>query len=282
MIRWKLSASWEGDEAVRIRLNGGEIETGSMTVYGLKPDLSPERTAVIVNGFQLDGDQALAEGDDIYIIDKTVLPSPEHLEAMMAARHTPHVHAALKKGRVAVAGLGGLGSNIAVSLARIGVGHQLLVDFDTVEPSNLNRQSYYIRHLGQLKTEALEEQLREINPFIELATAAMRVQADNVAALFRNCDIICEAFDQPGEKAMLVNAVLEQLPAVRIVAASGMAGYASANLICTERVLERLYICGDRENEARAGNGLMAPRVQICAGHQANMVMRLLLGADTV
>lgn len=267
---------------MRIRLNSREIETGSMTVYGLQPAMSPERTAVIVNGFQLDGDQALAEGDDIYIIDKTVLPPPEQLEAMMAARHTPHVHAALKRGRVAVAGLGGLGSNIAVNLARIGVGYLMLVDYDTVDPSNLNRQSYYIRHLGRLKTEALKEQLEEINPFIKLETAAVRVQAGNVAALFHNCDIICEAFDRPGEKAMLVNAVLEQLPDARIVAASGMAGCASANLIRTERMLERLYICGDGQNEARAGNGLMAPRVQICAGHQANMVMRLLLGMDTV
>ena len=267
---------------MHIRLNGGEIETDSMTVYGLKPDLVPKKTAVIVNGFQLDGDQALAEGDNIFIIDKTVLPPPEQLEAMMAARHTPHVHAALKKGRVAVAGLGGLGSNIAVSLARIGVGRLLLVDFDTVEPSNLNRQSYYIRHLGLLKTEALKEQLQEINPFVKIETAVVRVQAGNVAALFRDSDIICEAFDRPGEKAMLVNAVLEQLPDTIIVAASGMAGFESSNLIRTQRMLERLYICGDGQNGTRAGNGLMAPRVQICAGHQANMVMRLLLGADTV
>ena len=144
-------------------------------------------------------------------LGKGVMPAAEELENMMMARHTPTVHQKLKQGRVAIAGLGGLGSNIAVMLARIGVGQMLLVDFDIVEPSNLNRQSYYIRHLGMPKTQALKEQLAEINPFIQVETQTIRVEAENVASLFDGYSILCEAFDKPEVKAMLVSTALIKL-----------------------------------------------------------------------
>ncbi len=69
----------------------------------------------------------------------------------MIARHTPNLHNKLKSGKVAVLGLGGLGSNIAISLSRVGVGEIILVDYDVVEPSNLNRQQYFVKHIGMKK-----------------------------------------------------------------------------------------------------------------------------------
>jgi sulfur carrier protein ThiS adenylyltransferase len=128
------------------------------------------------------------------------------------------------------------------------------------------------------KTQALQSQLEEINPFIKIETRTVRVKEENIVELFGGYDILCEAFDKPYEKAMLVNTALEKLSDVKIVAASGMAGLSSSNLIKTVRPMERLYLCGDFENEAQIGMGLMAPRVQICAGHQANMILRLLVG----
>ncbi len=211
-------------------------------------------------------------------LGKGVMPAAEELENMMMARHTPTVHQKLKQGRVAIAGLGGLGSNIAVMLARIGVGQLLLVDFDIVEPSNLNRQSYYIRHLGMPKTLALKEQLAEINPFIRVETQTIRVDAENVVKLFGGYSILCEAFDKPEVKAMLVSTALANLPHITVVAASGMAGFSSSNRITTTRPMKRLYMCGDLATAAEPGMGLLAPRVQICAGHQANMILRLLVG----
>ncbi len=222
------------------------------------------------------------EQDTLAIIRKGAMPQQAELESMMMARHTPEVHKKLKQGRVAIAGLGGLGSNIAVMLTRIGVGHLLLVDFDIVEPSNLNRQSYYIRHLGMPKTLALQSQLTEINPFIHVETCTVRVNAENAAELFDGYQILCEAFDKPDAKAMLVNTALTKLPDIKIVAASGMAGYASSNLIKTVQPIKRLYVCGDLETGAGIGTGLMAPRVQICAGHQANMILRLLVGITEI
>lgn len=267
---------------MELEVNGKRRTLACRTAFEARGLLGSASDIVILNGFQIEKDCPLAEGDTLAVIPKGVMPGQEELESMMMARHTPAVHKKLKMGRVAIAGLGGLGSNIAVMLARIGVGQLLLVDFDIVEPSNLNRQSYYIRHLGMPKTLALESQLAEINPFVRVETRTVRVEAENVAALFAGYDILCEAFDKPEAKAMLVNTALEQLPGIRIVAASGLAGYASANAIRTARPLERLYLCGDLETGAAVGTGLMAPRVQVCAGHQANMILRLLTGTDEV
>ena len=95
---------------------------------------------------------------------------------------------------MAIAGLGGLGSNVAVLLARTGVGHFFLVDFDIVEPSNLNRQSFS-SHLGMEKTVAMRQQIQQINLFLEITTQTVRVTEENAAALFQGYDVVCEAFD---------------------------------------------------------------------------------------
>jgi sulfur carrier protein ThiS adenylyltransferase len=203
----------------------------------------------------------------------------DSLEAMMAARHTPGSREKLRAARVAIAGLGGLGSNIAAALARLGIGELLLVDYDVVEPSNLNRQHYGISHLGMKKTDALKNQLADINPFISIKTVDAIITEDNAVDLLGEYGIVCEAFDDPGAKAMLVSTLLSKLPNVKVVAASGMAGIGSSNDIKTKAPIKRLYICGDETSSTETpGLGMMPPRVLICAGHQANMILRLILG----
>lgn len=204
----------------------------------------------------------------------------EYKESDMLVRNNPSIMEKLKKGKVAIAGLGGLGSNIAVSLARIGVGNLLLVDFDVVEPSNLNRQHYSWKHVGMDKTEALRMQLEEINPFIHVEVKKTYIEKEQVAELFCEYPIVCEAFDKPENKAMLINTLLQECPEKKIVSGSGMAGYHSSNLIQTRKRLHNLYVCGDLENEATVENGIMSPRVLICVGHQANMIVRILAGEE--
>lgn len=267
---------------MKLTVNGQERDFDCQTAYQIRGLVGNENDIIILNGFQIEEDHPLSENDTITIIPKGVMPKKEELERMMMARHTPHVHEKLKKGKVAIAGLGGLGSNIAVMLARSGVGQLLLVDYDLVEPSNLNRQNYYIGHLGMPKTIALKKQIAQINPFARVKIKTTKVTEDNVVELFCGYDIICEAFDKAKAKAMLVNTALEKLPEIKIVAASGLAGYDSSNLIQTKKAMKNLYICGDFKNEAKVGRGLMAPRVHICAGHQANMVLRLFLGIEDV
>lgn len=267
---------------MQITVNGKEMNLTCRTAFELRDQMGEQTDIVILNGFQIDKDCPISENDSLSIIRKGTMPNEEELESMMMARHTPHVHKKVKQGKVAIAGLGGLGSNIAVMLARIGVGQLFLVDFDIVEPSNLNRQSYYISHLGLPKTIALKKQLEEINPFIKIETKTVKITEDNVKELFCDYEILCEAFDKPDQKSMLINSALEQLPHIKIVSGSGMAGYESSNLIKTTNPMKRLYLCGDLENAAKVGRGLMAPRVNICAGHQANMILRLLIGIEDI
>ncbi|WP_343286557.1 sulfur carrier protein ThiS adenylyltransferase ThiF [Flavonifractor sp. An82] len=202
----------------------------------------------------------------------------EALEQALIARHGAENQKKFAAASVGIAGLGGLGSHIAVYLARLGVGRLVLADFDRVDVTNLNRQHYFIHHLGQYKTEALAEQLRQINPWLDYELHTCRVSADNACALFQGCQVVCEAFDQADQKAMLVQGILTGLPNTLLVAGSGMAGSGSPNAIRTQKAMSRLYLCGDGESDIDQGQGLMAPRVAVCAAHQAAMVMRLLLG----
>lgn len=210
------------------------------------------------------------------------LVTREQFRKALLERYSPWMYEKISSGSVAIAGLGGLGSQIAAMLVRAGVGKLLLVDFDKVELTNLNRQAYSISHLGRRKTEALAEILANINPYVELAVRNERVTEENAAALFQGYPILCEAFDRPGQKAMLVNTVLSQCQGTTIISGNGMAGYGSANEISTQKKMGRLYVCGDGRTELDAGTCLMPSRVLVCAAHQANMAIRLLLGEEGV
>lgn len=214
--------------------------------------------------------------------DSTKIFSKEDINQALWERHSLETQEKLSSGRVAIAGLGGLGSNVAFALARIGVGHLHLIDFDRVDLTNLNRQQYFLKHVGRNKTDALKEQLLEINPYLEIITDCVRVTEENLIFLFQEEDIICEAFDDPDAKAMLACGILEHFPDKKLVSASGLAGYESSNLIHTRRVSRNFYLCGDEKTEAVYGKGLMAPRAVLCAAHEANMITRLLLGEDDV
>ena len=203
----------------------------------------------------------------------------EELDRAFDARFPVWMKEKLNAAHVAVAGLGGLGSNIAVMLARSGVGHLFLVDFDVVDVTNLNRQMYRTKDIGRPKTEALTEILGEINPYLDIKTRQIKVSPDNVKELFDGYPIVCEAFDKPDMKSMLVSELLRVTKAV-VVSGNGMAGFGDANDITTEKKLSRLYVCGDKKTDVGGGTGLMAPRVAVCAGHQANQVIRLILGED--
>lgn len=204
--------------------------------------------------------------------------SKEELDRAFDARFPSRMKEKLHNASVAIAGLGGLGSNIAVSLARSGVGHLFLVDFDVVDVTNLNRQMYTIPHLGMPKTQAIREILTRINPWLDIQTQQIRVTAENARELFAGWPIVCEAFDRPDQKAMLVGSLLSQCPDTIVVSGNGMAGLGDANDIRTQQKLRRLYVCGDGTTESAPGAGLMAPRVAICAGHQANKVLQLIIG----
>lgn len=206
------------------------------------------------------------------------IPEKEDMQRALEARHGKDLQEKFTNSTVAICGLGGLGSNIAVSLARAGIGRLILVDFDQVDISNLHRQQYKADQIGRFKTEALAENLREIAPYIAVETHTVRVTEENFEELLSDADIICEAFDGAEAKAMLVNGVLEKLHTKYLIAASGMAGLGSANSIQTRRITNRFYLCGDGISDVSDDIGLVAPRVMLCAAHQAHTVLRILAG----
>lgn len=196
--------------------------------------------------------------------------------ARMCARASAGITERMQAARVAIAGAGGLGSNLALLLVRSGLGTLRVVDFDRVEYSNLNRQAYDLRHIGQEKVLALAQRAKEINPDVRIEAICARVCEQNAAQLFSGFPIVCEAFDRAEEKSMLISTLGAQLPEVKLISASGMGGLSSANGIQTRRAMKNLYLCGDYVSDM--AEGVMAPRVMLCAAQQANMVLRLIAG----
>ena len=203
-------------------------------------------------------------------------PTKDEWKKALEERHGKELQQAFSSATVAICGLGGLGSNIAIALARAGVGRLILIDFDRVDITNLHRQQYKADQIGMYKTDALADNLREIAPHIELELHTECITEDNAVTLLSDADIICEAFDDAECKAMLTNTILSELPDKYLVAASGMAGMGTTNSIKTRRITSRFYLCGDETSEVSDGIGLVAPRVALCAAHQAHTVLRIL------
>lgn len=252
------------------------------TLYGLREEHKPDADVVIRNGAPAAEDCVLEEGDVVVFIRRGEVPGKGELEALMASRHTPGVHARIKQASVGIAGAGGLGSAVAVALARIGIGRLVLVDFDVVEPSNLNRQQFFVDQIGMPKVEAMALNLERINPYVNVETHQARLTPENTPELFGDVDVLVEAFDRADQKAMLVGAYGMHFPDRPAVMASGLAGHMPSNTIRTQRMGRSMVMVGDLETAAQPGTGLMAPRVGVAAHHQANAVLRLILGEDPV
>ncbi len=199
------------------------------------------------------------------------IPTKKELARALEARHGTSLQKTFANSRIAVCGLGGLGSNIAISLARAGIGTLILIDYDRVDITNLHRQQYKATQIGMPKTKALAENLAEIAPYLNIAAHTARLTLSNYKSLLSGADVICEAFDNAEEKAMLANAVLANLPETYLIAASGM-----ANSIKTKKISSHFYLCGDGASEVTDGVSLLSSRVMLCAAHQAHTALRIL------
>jgi len=266
---------------MKIKVNENFLEVSpETTLFEMRKQVKPSADVLVFNGAILCEDRRLSEGDEIILIRRGEKPSSGELESLMMARHTPGVHARVKCSTVGIAGLGGLGSSVAISLARLGVEKLILADFDIVEPSNLNRQQYFIDQIGMPKTEAMLENLKKINPYVEYITHTVKLGPANIPDIFRNADVLVEAFDRADQKAMLLQSFGSAFPGKPIVAASGLAGYGSSQTMGVSKIGSNIYVIGDLESAAKPGQGLMSPRVGIAAHMQANTVLRILMGEN--
>lgn len=193
---------------------------------------------------------------------------------MLFARNVPGMTEVLKRATVGIVGCGGLGSNAAMLLVRAGVGHLVLVDFDRVEASNLNRQHFFQSDIGKPKVSALAAHLKAINPAVKLTVHDMKLSRGTVAATFASCDLIIEAFDRAEAKEWLIEAWTAAYPDRPIVAASGIAGYGDSGTM-TMRRAGNIHMVGDGVSDM--AQGLCAARVMLAAALQANTAIELLM-----
>ncbi len=182
----------------------------------------------------------------------------------------------LKGTCIGIAGCGGLGSNCAMALARAGLGHLVIADFDVVAAENLDRQYYFLDQVGQKKVLALRENIRKVNPGMIVEAHDLRLGADEVVRIFKNCQVIIEAFDRADMKLMIIETVTERFPDKFIIAGSGLAGYGANNALRTRR-LGNLFICGDEISEVTPALPPLAPRVGIVAAMQANQALEIVM-----
>ena len=157
------------------------------------------------------------------MVDISKLSKDEYIKDFLSSQPVEKTNI-LKNVCVGIAGAGGLGSVVAENLARAGVGKLVIADFDMIEPSNLNRQRFSISQLGMVKVEALCQNIKGFNPFIELVKINEKVTASNCAEIFKSCEVVAECFDRADEKAMLVSSLRKYLPEAFVVAVSGIAG----------------------------------------------------------
>ncbi len=215
-------------------------------------------------------------GKGVCYIQHERMKSKMIAEAAFFARHDPLTRGVLRAGVVGIAGAGGLGSNVALALVRAGIGKLIIADFDRIEVTNLNRQQYFADQVGQIKVEALADNLRRIHPFTVIVAHPVRVTRRNIIRLFADADILIEAFDRAGEKQMLIESWMSRFPDRPIIAASGLSGVGGNNRM-RERRIGNLYLIGDGSSEPRPGISPLAPRVAVAAGMQANLAVELLI-----
>jgi molybdopterin/thiamine biosynthesis adenylyltransferase len=103
----------------------------------------------------------------------------------------------LRSARVCVAGVGGLGSVVAMQLAAMGVGHLRLVDYDVVERSNLQRQHLYdVSAVGYPKVEAAARRLNEMNPYVDIEPWPLAIAAHNAVEIIEGMDVVVDGLDR--------------------------------------------------------------------------------------
>ena len=264
-----------------INVNGCKLDIAAGTdLAQLRMQFKPEADTIRVNGMSAPPEHTLHEGDQVSLMCSEQGYAAARFDAMLAARHGEHVQRTLQQACVAIAGAGGLGSNVAIFLARAGVGSLIIADHDQVELSNIQRQQYFIDQIGQPKVHALGATLQRINPALELKLHLTRVDGGNAPDLFSAASILVEAFDLASAKAELAQSWMQHFPQRPLVSGSGMAGFAPANSISTRHPFANLYLCGDGSSAVESVGSLCASRVGIAASHQAHAVVRLLLGLD--
>ncbi len=189
-------------------------------------------------------------------------------------RNVPNTTEIFQNSTIGIAGCGGLGSNIAVSLVRAGIGKLVLADFDVVEPSNLNRQYFFQEDIGREKVYVLAKHLKNINPEIELEIYNKKLVKEDIKKIYKDVDIMVEAFDKAESKAWLIESWCINFPKKEIVCASGISSIGNIDKMIVKKT-GKIYFIGDGVTDM--SEGLNSAKVAIASNMQASVVMEILL-----
>ena len=170
--------------------------------------------------------------------------------------------------KIGIAGAGGIGSNVAVCLVRSGVQRLKIVDFDSVDASNLNRQFYFHDQIGRPKVKALAENLKRIAPDVLIESIVLRLDDENMRRTFSDCNAVVEGFDDLRAKKQLVEALATE--GLTVVSASGVAGQALDGI--ETRRLGNCTVIGDFRTDARQAP-CHAPKVTAVAAMMAHLLI---------
>ena len=194
------------------------------------------------------------------------------------AHHNPTDLQIIRKAVIGIAGAGGLGSNIAVSLTRAGIGKLVIADYDYIEISNLNRQQYFSDQIGLPKVDALKENLNRISSFTEYETHQVKLDKNNIPVIFKNVDMMIEAFDLAEMKEMLIESWITTFPEKPLIIASGLAGFGKNELTANPELIIFMFVV--MKFRAEKGHLPYGSQSGIVANMQANLALELLINGS--
>lgn len=192
----------------------------------------------------------------------------------------------LRSANVAIVGLGGLGSPAALYLAAAGIGTLTLVDFDTVDTSNLQRQIVHRNSsVGQLKVESARTTLLELNPGLVIHTVSRVLDDDDLKDLAEQVDVILDATDNFLVRYAMNSASIKARKP--LVSAAAIRFEAQLTTFDPRRADSPCYAClypaASATDQTCSENGVIAPLVGIVGAFQALEVIKLLVGiGDTL
>jgi sulfur carrier protein ThiS adenylyltransferase len=178
------------------------------------------------------------------------------------------------KSKIVIVGCGGLGSNVASYLARYGFVNIIVIDFDVVSASNLNRQFYFYDQIGHSKVDALKENLLRISNNINVINIPKKINSSNIDDYLCDAEIILECVDDADVKKMIVNYAFKKNKVV--IAASGICETCVEYPINVYQKAENFFIVGDGKTDIRNGNIPKAAKVAAVAAYQADLVISFL------
>lgn len=190
----------------------------------------------------------------------------------------------LARATVLIVGLGGLGSPVAMYLAAAGLGHLILVDFDCVDLSNLQRQIVHdTTQIGHAKVESARVRLQAMNPEIKISLINQRVEGDTFATQISRADVVVDCSDNFATRFAINAACVHQKKPLVSGAAQRFSGQVAVFALDSQSPCYRcLYTDEEGEQETCTATGIIAPLGGIIGSIQALETMKIILSIGDV